>query len=141
MKATEFQVAAWADAFARRGKTTGKSAALLWVEAVTGESVFARSPLVKCHCRSARPPGMVREKPLAAKPPDVEELRRFEHLIIMAPTAVQRFVAGFLTLLAFSSARTADLLRPRNLTLARDSLTGESTTRRTTPECCKLPPY
>ena len=92
MKATEFQVAAWASAFARRGKTTGKNAraALVWVEAVTGESVFARSPLVKYHCRSARPPGMVSEKPLAAKPPDVEVLRRFEHLIASAPTAVLR---------------------------------------------------
>ena len=128
MKATEFQVAAWASAFARRGKTTGKTAraALLWVEAVTGESVFARSPLVTFHCNSTRLPGMIREKPQAAKPPDVEVLRRFEHLITLAPTAVQRCVAGFLTLLAFSSSRTADLLRSRNLTLTRDSLTGES---------------
>ena len=69
---------------------------------------------------------MIREKPQAAKPPDVEVLRRFEHLITLAPTAVQRCVAGFLTLLAFSSSRTADLLRSSNITLTRDSLTGES---------------
>ena len=128
MKATELQVATWANAYARRGKTTGKTplAALLWVEAVTGESVFARSPLVTFHCRSTRPPGMVREKPLAAKPPEVEVLRRFKHLITSAPTAVQRCIASFLTLLAFNSSRTADLLRSRNLTLTRDSPTGES---------------
>ena len=128
MKTTEFQVADWANAYARRGKTSGNTAqpALLWVEAVTGESVFARSPLVTVHCRPALPRGMVREKPLAAKPPDVEVLRRFEHLITTAPTAVQRCLTGFLTLLAFSSSRTADLLRSRDLTLTRDSLTGES---------------
>ena len=38
MKASVFQVAAWANAYARRGKTTGKVAiaASMWVEAVTG---------------------------------------------------------------------------------------------------------
>ena len=94
LKATELQVADWANAYARRGNTSGKTAlsALLWVEAVTGESVFARSPLVSCHCRPALPHGMVGEKPSAANPPDVEVLRRFEHLVSMAPTAVQMCV-------------------------------------------------
>ena len=69
---------------------------------------------------------MVREKPSAATPPDDKVIRHFEHLITTAPTAVQRCCAGFLTLLAFSSSRTADLLRSRDLTLTRDSLTGES---------------
>ena len=51
LEATEFQVADWANAYARRGNTIGKSAlaARLWVEVATGESVFARSPLVSCH--------------------------------------------------------------------------------------------
>ena len=69
---------------------------------------------------------MVGEKPSAAKPPDGEVLRRIDHLIIMAPTSVQRCLAGALTLLAFSSSRIADLLRSRGLTLTRHALTGES---------------
>ena len=97
LEASEFQVAAWANAYARRGNTSGKTAlaAPQWVEAVTGESVFARSPLVSCHCRPVLLHGMVGEKPSVAKPPDVEVLRRFEHLVTMAPTAVQRCLAGF----------------------------------------------
>ena len=43
-----------------------------------------------------------------------------------APTSIQRCVVGFFTLLAYVSARTADLLRSRGLRLTRDSLTGES---------------
>ena len=118
----------WANSYARRGKTTGKTAlvAILLVEAVTGESIFARSPLVKCHCRPAPRHGMTNEKPKAAQPPDVEVLRRFEHVVTSAPTAAQRCFAGFLTLMAFSSPRTADLLRTRNRTLTRDAVTGES---------------
>ena len=66
------------------------------------------------------------EKPKAAKPPDLGLVRRFEHLSHSAPTAVQRCIAGLLTLLSYVSARTSDILRSRNLELTRDSLTGEN---------------
>ena len=72
------------------------------------------------------PPGGVAEKTKAAKPPDLGLIRRVKHLSHSAPTAVQRCIAGFLTLLSYVSARTSDLLRSRNLELTRDSLTGES---------------
>ena len=65
-------------------------AASLWVEAVTGESIFVRSPLVTFHCRPSLSRGMVSEKPKAAQPLGVDVLRRFEHLIVTAWTAVKR---------------------------------------------------
>ena len=128
LNASEFQVAAWVSSYARRGKTTGNTAkaALRWVEAVTGEHAFAGSPLVKCHSRPQRAPGGVLEPTEPANPPGLDVLRRLEHLVTAAPTAVQRCLAGFFVLLAFSSSRTADLLRTRPLTFTRQSLTGES---------------
>ncbi len=84
-------MAAWAKAEGRRGEPTGKGAIADGgcAEAVTGEHIFARSPLVKFHCRPAPLHGMVKEKPKAAQPPGVEVLRHFEHLITSAPTAAQ----------------------------------------------------
>ena len=129
LRVTEFQVAAWANQMKKgHGRSAGKTAryALLWIEEVTGEYVFAQSPLVKYQCRPTRPRGGIAEKPKPAKAPDLEVIRCFEHLVRGAPTAVQRCIAGFVTLLAYGSARTMDLLRSRGLRLTRDSLSGES---------------
>ena len=108
------------------GRSAGKTAryAPLRIEEVTGESVFAQSPLVTYKCRPPRPRGGVAEKPKPAKAPDLEVLRRFEHLVRGAPTAVQRCIAGFVRLLAYGSARTIDVSRPRGLRLTRDSSGG-----------------
>ena len=100
---TTFQVAASANQMKEgHGRSAGKTAryALLWTEEVTGESVFAQPTLVKYQCRPSRPRGGVAEKPKPAKAPDLEVIRRFEHLVRGAPTAVQRCIAGFVTLLA-----------------------------------------
>ena len=107
MRATEFQVAAWASQMRRgRGRSAGKAAryALLWIEAVTGESVFAQALLIKCQCRPPRPRGGVAEKSKPAQSPNLEIIRRFEHLVRGAPIAVQRCIAGFITLLPYGSA-------------------------------------
>ena len=93
----------------------------LVIEAVVGESVFAHSSLVKCKCRPPRPRGGVAEKSKPAKALDLEVIRRFDHLVRGAPISVQRCIAGFLIILAYGSARTADLLRSRGLRLTRDS--------------------
>ena len=109
-----------------RGKSTGGTAraAIRWVEAVSGELFLANSPLIIRHSRPERAPSGVLAKPVPAKPPSLEILRRLEHLITAAPTAVQRCIAGIVVLLAFASARTADLLRTRSLAFTRSSLIG-----------------
>ena len=127
-RVTEFKVAAWASQMRKgHGRSAGKAAryALLWIEAVTGESVFAQSPLAKCQCHPPRPRGGVAEKSKPAKAVDLEVTRVCEHLVRGTLAAVQRCIDGFIILLAYGSARTADLLRSRGLRLTRDSLTGD----------------
>jgi len=129
MNTNEFAVAAWANSWRRlRGRSGGKTArsTLLWVEAATGESVFAESPVVKQQCRPPRPPGGIAPAPEPAVAPELWVIKRFELLITTAPTAVQRCIAGFITLLALVSARASDLLRSRCVSVTQDAVIGQS---------------
>ena len=125
----EWAVTSWANSWRRlRGRSGGKAAraTLLWVDAATGESLFAESAVVKQQCRPPRPLGGIALAPEPDLAPELWVIKRVEQLFTTAPTAVQRCIVGFVALLAFVSTRASDLLRSRCVSSTKDAVMGQS---------------
>lgn len=110
-----------------RGRSAGKVARAtpLWVDAITGESAFSESAVVKQQCRPPRLPGGIAVALESALTTDIVVVRRFEQFLVSAPSAVQRCMSGFIVLLTFLPARASELLRCRGISLTRDAIVGQ----------------